>query len=165
LSGSTPQGFTSTRLRPNGTSLFEIRSFAVKKMPAKIDRATLLKGGGTAALTALLVGALEGRAEACCFPIDLSYGDGLSSLQRMADSTATQRRVKGATEFSAIRIWAPAPGGGGGGTPRPTAPWTLLFTAANASVAGFDENQNHHGTSEKAFKPKSLGGTIYVFVK
>lgn len=134
----------------------------MKKMPATIDRATLLKGGGTAALTALLIGALEGRAEACCFPIDLSYGDNLSSLERMAASAATRKR--GATEFSAVRIWAPAPGNGGGGTPRPTAPWTLLFTAANASVAGFDENQNHHGNS-KALVPKPLGGTIYVFVK
>ena len=133
----------------------------MKKMPAKIDRATLLKGGGTAALTALLVGALEGRAEACCFPIDLSYGDNLSSLATTTEKTARRR---GATEFSAVRIWAPAPGGGGGGTPRPTAPWTLLFTAANASVAGFDENQNHHGNS-KALVPKPLGGTIYVFVK
>lgn len=135
----------------------------MKKMPATIDRATLLKGGGTAALTALLIGALEGRAEACCFPIDLSYGDNLGSLAMMADNT-TQRK-KGATEFSAVRIWAPAPGGGGGGTPRPTAPWTLLFTATNASVAGFDENQNHHGNPKKSLTPRPLGGTIYVFVK
>ena len=133
----------------------------MKEKPDTIDRATLLKGGGTAALTALLIGALEGRAEACCFPIDLSYGDNLSSLASTTEKTA---RRKGATEFSAVRIWAPAPGNGGGGTPRPTAPWTLLFTAANASVAGFDENQNHHGNS-KALVPKPLGGTIYVYVK
>jgi hypothetical protein len=131
----------------------------VKNTTPKIDRATLLKGGGTAALAAVLAGTLESRAEACCFPIDLSYGDSLTSMTRMTENTSVRRRT-GATEFTAVRIWAPKPGGGG--TPQPTAPWTLLFTASNAEVNGNDENGNKHGNNGK---PKSLGGEIWVYVK
>ena len=127
------------------------------KIPEKIDRATLLKGGGTAALATVLAGSLESRADACCFPIDLSYGDSLST--RIENTSARKRRT-GATEFTAVRIWAPKPGGGG--TPQPTAPWTLLFTASNAEVSGNDENGNKHGNNGK---PKALDGEIWVYVK
>ncbi len=130
----------------------------MKSTISKIDRATLLKGGGTAALAALFAGGLEGQAEACCFPIDLSYGDSLPL--RMTENTSARKRATGSTEFTAVRIWAPTPNGGG--TPQPTAPWTLLFTASNAEVNGTDENGNKHGNSGK---PKALGGKIWVYVK
>lgn len=133
----------------------------MKNTTPKIDRATLLKGGGTAALAAVLAGTLEGRAEACCFPIDLSYGDNLTSLAATPiENTSARKRKTGATEFTAVRIWAPKPGGGG--PAQPTSPWTLLFTASGASVSGVDENGNHHGNSGK---PKPLGGEIWVYVK
>lgn len=126
----------------------------MKNTTPKIDRATLLKGGGTAALAAVLAGSLESRAEACCFPIDLSYGDGLT------ERTSARKRKTGSTEFTAVRIWAPKPGGGG--TPQPKAPWTLLFTAPSAEVNGTDENGKAHGNNGK---PKSLGGEIWVYVR
>ncbi|HEX5275037.1 MAG TPA: hypothetical protein VFW34_07165 [Candidatus Rubrimentiphilum sp.] len=135
----------------------------MKNTTPKIDRATLLKGGGTAALAAVLAGSLESRAEACCFPIDLSYGDSLTSLASttsVTEKTSARKRRTGATEFTAVRIWAPKPGGGG--TAQPTAPWTLLFTAANAEVNGNDENGSKHGNNGK---PKALGGEIWVYVK
>ena len=131
----------------------------MKSTTPRIDRATLLKGGGTAALAAVLAGSLESRADACCFPIDLSYGDNLTSMTRIENTSARKRRT-GATEFTAVRIWAPKPGGGG--TAQPTAPWTLLFTASNAEVNGNDENGNKHGNNGK---PKSLGGEIWVYVR
>lgn len=135
----------------------------MKNTIRKIDRATLLKAGGTAALAAVFAGVLEDRAEACCFPIDLSYGADLTSLAsgtKVLETTSARKRRTGATEFTAVRIWAPKPGGGG--TPQPTAPWTLLFTASNAEVSGNDENGNSHGSHGK---PKPLGGTIWVYVK
>jgi len=132
----------------------------VKNTTSKIDRATLLKGGGTAALAAVLAGSLESRADACCFPIDLSYGDDLPPMERTSEKTSARKRRTGSTEFTAVRIWAPKPGGGG--TPQPTSPWTLLFTASSAEVNGNDENGKGHGNNGK---PKSLGGEIWVYVK
>lgn len=133
----------------------------MKETTVKIDRATLLKGGGTAALGALFAGAMETRADACCFPIDLSYGD-VSSLQ--PTSYVAKRAVKkaaGTTGFTAVKIWAP----GHNGTPQPSAPWTLLFTADNAGVKGYDEDQHGHGKGTNGSQPVALGGKIYVYVK
>jgi hypothetical protein len=133
----------------------------VKNTTPKIDRATLLKGGGTAALAAVLAGTMEADADACCFPIDLSYGDNLTSMAATPiENTSSRRRKTGATEFTAVRIWAPKPGGGG--PAQPTTPWTLLFTASEAFVSGNDENGNPHGSHGK---PKALGGEIWVYVK
>ncbi len=131
----------------------------MKNTTPKIDRATLLKGGGTLALTAMIAGAMEARADACCFPIDLTYGDA-SSLERTAE-VSRPRKHSGSTGFSAVKIWGP----GKGGTPQPTAPWTLLFTADLAVVKGFDEDQHGHGKGVNGSQPKPLGGTIWVYVK
>ncbi len=130
------------------------------KRTEKIDRATLLKGGGTAALSAILVGAMEARADACCFPIDLSYGD-LSSLERTSAISSYRPKKVGATGFSAVKIWAP----GHNGSPQPVAPWTLLFTADNAVVKGFDEDQRGHGKGTNGSQPTPLNGKIWVYVK
>ena len=134
----------------------------MKNKAQKMNRATLLKAGGTAALAAVLAGAMESNAEACCFPIDLSYGDDLPNMTAgtVQNTSARKKKKTGATEFTAVRIWAPKPGGGG--PAQPTTPWILLFTAAEASVSGIDENGNHHGNSGK---PRPLGGQIWVYVK
>jgi len=129
------------------------------KRTEKIDRATLLKGGGTVALSAILAGAMETRADACCFPIDLSYGD-VSSLERTSALSSRPKKV-GVTGFSAVKIWAP----GDHGTPQPTAPWTLLFTADNAVVKGYDEDQRGHGKGTNGSQPKPLNGKIWVYVR
>jgi hypothetical protein len=132
----------------------------VKNTAQKMDRATLLKGGGTLALTAMIAGAMEARAEACCFPIDLSYGD-VSSLERTAAISPPRPKKVGNTGFTAVKIWAP----GRNGSPQPVAPWTLLFTADNAAVKGYDENQHGHGKDGGSSQPNPLGGKIFVYVK
>lgn len=136
----------------------------MKETTAKIDRATLLKGGGTVALGALLAGAMETRADACCFPIDLTYGD-ISSLGLQPTSYVRKPAVRrtGSTGFTAVKIWAPAQNGGG--SPQPTAPWILLFTADVGGVKGTDENQHPHGKGTNGSQPVPLGGKIYVYVK
>ena len=134
----------------------------MKEMTGKIDRATLLKGGGTVAIGALLAGAMEARADACCFPIDLTYGDVSSlGLERTSYVAKPAAKKTGATGFSAVKIWAP----GHNGSPQPGAPWTLLFTADNAAVKGYDEDQHGHGKGTNGSQPVPLGGKIYVYVK
>src|SRR5438270_10823285 len=54
---------------------FLAKELSVKNTTQKIDRATLIKGGGTAALATLLAGTVQSSADACCSPIELMYTD------------------------------------------------------------------------------------------
>jgi hypothetical protein len=120
--------------------------------PSTIDRATLLKGTGTAALATLLAALADGRADACCSPIDLTFTD-----DPVAAMTTTKRKPH-AQAITAIRLWSSH----GPGVPPPQAPWELLFTIPTAHVNGNDENGNPHGNGGK---PKPLGYTINVYVQ
>ncbi|HEV2260835.1 MAG TPA: hypothetical protein VGR69_00905 [Candidatus Rubrimentiphilum sp.] len=137
----------------------------MEKKSHTIDRGSLLKGGATAALTALLAGAVEGRADACCDPIDLSYGDTttLGTISKMAYRAPVRRRTLGTTEFSAVRIWAQGAPGHQQILP-PDSSWKLLFSVSsgNAAVKGFDEDQRSHGNGAGA---KNLAAEIRVYIK
>jgi hypothetical protein len=123
----------------------------VKKTESKIGRATLLKSGGTAALATLLTGALEGRADACCSPIDLQYTDDPQI------AATTRRRKAAATPIKGLWLRSPhAP------SPQPDSTWTLAFSIPSAHAAGTDENKGHHGTIGHG---TPLSYTISVFIK
>jgi hypothetical protein len=121
----------------------------VKKTSPGIDRATLIKGGGTAALATLLAGALQGRAEACCSPIDLTYTDDPPQLAAL-----TRRRMGKAV--TGLWLWSE------GAKTTPDSTWTLLYSIPSAHVKGNDENGSVHS---KDGRPKPLGYTINVYVK
>jgi hypothetical protein len=124
----------------------------VKNTATKIDRATLLKNGGTAAVATLLMGALEGRADACCSPIDLMYTD---DPPQMA-ATSTTRKKSASTPVRGLWLWSD------GATPAPDSTWTLIYSIPSAHVNGHDENGAPHGQNGKA---RPLGYTISVYVK
>jgi hypothetical protein len=114
-----------------------------------LDRAALLKGGGTAALAALIAGALDGRADACCSPIDLIFTD-----DPVAMTTTKPRRR--AQAVKGVRIWS-------GNSNPPGAPWQALFSIPNAHIDGKDENGKSHGRNG-GNEPQPLGYTITVYV-
>ena len=121
----------------------------MKNTESKIGRGTLIKGGGTAALATLMMGALEGRAAACCSPIDLTFTDD-------PQVAAMTRRKGAASPIKGLRLWST------GATPTaPAAPWTLLFSILNSHINGKDENKVNHG---KNGHPKPLYYTIDVYV-
>lgn len=121
----------------------------MKELTTKIDRATLIRGGGTAALGTLLAGALQGRADACCSPIDLCYTDDPPQL------AATGRKRMGKL-VKGVWIWSE------GAKTKPDSTWTLLYSIPTAHVKGNDENGSVHS---KDGRPKALGYTIDVYVK
>lgn len=135
----------------------------------KIDRAGLLKGGATAALTAFLASTLEGSADACCAPIDLTYGDSgtLGTLSHTAYKAPVRRRSKGfnITGLSAVRIWAQ--GDSAHQIPPPDSSWKLLLSVPESTAAtkGFDEEQRPHGNGKNGSTTKNLGTTIFIYVK
>lgn len=138
----------------------------MKKKAHTIHRADLLKGGATAALTALLAAALEGRADACCSPIDLCYGDSatIGTLSPMAYRAPVRRpRLINMTGLSAVRIWAQGPPGHQ--IPPPDSTWKVLFSvpAGNAAVKGFDENGHGHGNPGGS--GKKLAVQLFIYVK
>ena len=130
------------------------------KHSSTVNRATLLKGTGTAALATLLAGALEGRARACCSPIDLTFTDDpvvTTSTTKVTTTTTTTTRKPHAQIVKAVRLWSSH----GPGVPPPASPWQLLFTIPSAHVNGNDENGQPHGNHGK---PKPLDYTIDVYV-
>ena len=133
----------------------------MKTSAEKFDRATLLKGGGTAALAAVFAGAVEGRADACCSPIDLTYSDDpVQTASARVPVSATQRKkMSSAREIKALRLWAE------GSSPYPDPSWTLLYSIPNSNAQGNDENGKGHGQAGKNGPPQHMGYTIYVFMK
>ncbi len=136
----------------------------MKKTAHTIDRATLLKNGGTAALTTLLIGALEGRADACCSPIDLTYQNGDLAKMSDVDSSAVNANVYAAASLAirGIRLYAQRPG--------QTAPprlvgWTPRFFIKSAEAAGVDENGSGHGLKSRAGPPQRLPYGIWIYTK
>lgn len=135
----------------------------MKRTARTIDRATLLKSGGTAALTTLLIGALEGRADACCSPIDLTYQN--SDLAKMSDVDVSATKMNpyaGSHAISGIRLVAQPTG--------QTAPprlggWTPRFFIKSAEAAGVDENGTGHGLKNRAEPPQRLPYGIWIYTK
>jgi len=130
----------------------------MKKTARTIDRATLLKNGGTAALTTLLIGALEGRADACCDPIDLTYD---SSSFGPASDIASVRKYGAAAPPHGIRLVKAL-----SASPPPRMDhWKPLFLIPNAQAAGVDENRNGHGVRGKPKPPQRLLYGIWVYTR
>ena len=134
----------------------------MKRTARTIDRATLLKSGGTAALTTLLIGALEGRADACCSPIDLTYQNGDLAKMSDVDVSAMRNAYPGSMAIRGIRIVAQPTG--------QTAPprlggWTPRFFIKSAEVAGVDENGMPHGLKGRAEPPQRLPYGIWIYTR
>jgi hypothetical protein len=134
----------------------------VKKTAHTIDRATLLKNGGTAALTTLLIGALEGRAEACCSPIDLTYQNGDLAKMSDVDVSAINSVYPGSMAIRGIRLFAQPRGQT---TPPRLAGWTPRFLIKSAEAAGVDEHGTGHGLKNKAGPPQRLPYGIWIYTK
>jgi len=122
------------------------------KKSSTIDRATLLRGTGTAALATLLAGALEGRADACCSPIDLMYTD-----DPIAMATPARRMT---SPIQGLWLWSSHDHIPNPPTP-PGPPWQRLYSVANAHASGTDERGNGHGDKKH---PTPLNYTIEVWV-
>jgi hypothetical protein len=135
----------------------------VKRTARTIDRATLLKSGGTAALTTLLIGALEGRADACCSPIDLTYQN--SDLAKMSDVDVSAIKTSpyaASLAIRGIRLYAqPA----GQTMPPRLEGWTPRFFIKSAAAAGVDEAGRGHGLRSKAKPPQPLTYGIWIYTK
>lgn len=125
-------------------------------MNSAIDRATVLKSGGMAALTLLLAQAERASADACCEPIDLRYiSSGLQESSEVAQEYAAVRpRGRG------IRLRSPR---AGESSPPKLAGWTPLFFIPHAMAAGTDENGVRHGTNKGT--PAALHYGIWVYTK
>ena len=135
----------------------------MKRTARTIDRATLLKSGGTAALTTLLIGALEGRADACCSPIDLTYQN--SDLAKMSDVDVTASKSNAYVSSLAIRGIRIVAQPTGQTTPPRLSGWTPRFFIKSAAVAGVDEDGRGHGLRNKAEPPQPLTYGIWVYTK
>lgn len=132
------------------------------KQNTKIDRGTLLKGGGTLALTTLLAAALDARAEAsvyCCDPIDLYYEDSPSpqrpgNIAKMSDRAPT----------SIGGLWLVTRKKGQTKPPRRTG-WKCIYLIPKAQAKGRDEWRNGHGKGQGVSTLQPLGYDIWVYVK
>jgi len=121
-----------------------------------LNRAAILKGGGTAALALMLAKMTEADAQACCEPIDLRYFS--TGLEYMADVAQAQEPSKRGRY--GIRLRTPRPGEA---SPPKLRGWTPLFFIADANVFGSDEYGKPHGTRKE--KPQPLHYGIWVYTK
>ncbi len=128
-------------------------------MNRKLDRATLLKGGGTAALALMLAKMTEAKAQACCEPIDLRY---FSSGLEYASDVAQAEQYRSRRGSYGIRLRTPLPGES---SPPKLAGWSPLFFISDASAYGTDEEGRPHGTDGRKGVPKRLHYGIWVYTK
>lgn len=125
---------------------------------SRIDRATLLKSGGTAALATLFAGSLEANADACCAPIDLTYDSTAFGLTAALEQHYAQRALPPhGIRLLKARAPTPPPKIGGG--------WTPLFLIPNAQASGVDENGQGHGLEGKFEPPQRLNYGIWVYTR
>jgi len=121
----------------------------VKITTQQIDRATLLKSGGLAALGAVLMGASpRPRSGQCCDPIDLTYEIGTGPIKKKRSGAACQ-------QISAIRLITR---GANQPTQPPISGWQSSGLIPTAEIVGND------GLGGKGIK-HATGYDIWVYIK